>query len=264
MRAGNRVLAVQRRRDRHAELLRERDELVAGAGGAHAAAGDDHRPLRRLQRGQRRPHRRALGLGPERRHVRELRLDKRGHLRLLLVDLAFVPAELEMHRAGGAGHRHAECLPHHVGESLDGVDGGVPLRHRLERRHVVHFLVHLPELGARLASAGERDHRRVREVRVAQARGEVERADDLRHAHARPPRRARVAVGHVRGGLLAVRVDPPDARAPLHLGERAPQHRRHHEHVRHAVAGEHVGEHLRPGHLFHGVRLPSRPAAIIS
>jgi len=55
-----------------------------------------------------------------------------------------------------------------------------------ERRHVVHLLVHLAEFCFRVAPAGECDHRRMREVRVAQAGGEVERADHLRHADARP------------------------------------------------------------------------------
>jgi hypothetical protein len=60
---------------------------------------------------------------------------------------------------------------------------------------------------------------------------------------------ARIAVRHVGGGFLAVTVDALDRGAPLHLGERPPQHRRHHEDVRDAVAFEHVGEAFRPGHF---------------
>jgi hypothetical protein len=156
-----------------------------------------------------------------------------------------------MHRPGRARHRDAERLPQHVGKALHRADRGVELRNRRERRDVVDLLVDLAELGLRIAPAGERDHRRVREIRVAQPRREVERTDDLRHADPGPSRRARVAVGHVRRGLLAVRVDALDAGAPLHLGERPAQHRRHHEHVRDAVAGEHVGEHFGSGQLLH-------------
>ena len=37
--------------------------------------------------------------------------------------------------------------------------------------------------------------------------------------------------------------------APLHLGEGPPQHRRHHEHMRDAIAGQHVGETFGAGHF---------------
>ena len=112
-----------------------------------------------------------------------------------------------MHRAGRAETRGAERLAHHVGDALDGVDGGVELGHRLEGRHVVDLLVDLAELGLRIASAGEGDDRRMRQPRVAQAGGEIERADDLRHADAGLAGGARIAVGHIGGGFLAVAVD---------------------------------------------------------
>src|SRR6266566_4251270 len=70
-------------------------------------------------------------------------------------------------------------------------------------------------------------------MRVAQARGEIERADHLGHADPRPARGARVAVGHVGGGFFAVGVDALDLRAALHLGEGPAQY-----------GGEHVGEAL--------------------
>ena len=84
----------------------------------------------------------------------------------------------------------------------------------------------------------------MRQIGVAQAGGEIERADHLRHADAGLAGGARIAVGHVGGGLLAVTMHARDLGAPLHLGEGAPQHRRHHEHVRHAIARQHVGEHF--------------------
>jgi hypothetical protein len=89
----------------------------------------------------------------------------------------------------------------------------------------------------------------MREPGVAQAGREVQRADHLGHADARFAASARVAVRHVGGGFLAMGMDSLDLGAPLHLGEGAPQHRRHHEHMGDAVALEHVGEALRPGHF---------------
>src|SRR5689334_23837976 len=85
------------------------------------------------------------------------------------------------------------------------------------------------------------------EVCVAQAGSQVERADDLSHADAGLAARASIAIGHVRRGFLAVAMNARDLRAPLHLGERASQHRRHHEDMRDAVAGEHVRQNLRAG-----------------
>ena len=99
------------------------------------------------------------------------------------------------------------------------------------------------------AAAGEGDDGRVREIRVAQAGREIERADHLRHADTGPARRARIAVGHVGGGLLAMHVQPLDVGAPFHDGEGLAQHRRYMEHVGDAVALEHVGEALRPAHF---------------
>ena len=247
--AGDRVLAVERGRDRDLQRLRERDQLGRRPRRAHAAAGDDHRPLRILQLLQRRHHAGLVGRRAERRHPRELRLDERLHLRLLGVDLALVAAELQVHRPGRARGRDAERLPHHVGKARDVVDRGVELGHRLERRHVVDLLIDLAELGLRLAPAGHGDHRRVRQPGVAQAGGEVERADHLRRADAGLAGGARIAVGHVGGGLLAVHVQPLDVGAGLHHREGLAQHRRHVEDVGDAVALEHVGEAFRPAHF---------------
>ena len=235
---------------------------------AHAAAGDDHRPRRVLQDLQRRAHARLVGLRTERRHAGELRLAERLHVRFLGVDLALVAAELQMHRARAAGHRGAERLPHHVGKARHVVDGGVELGHRLERRHVVDLLIDFAEFGLRLAAAGHGDDRRMREPGVAQAGGEIERADHLRHADAGLARGARVAVGHIGGGLLAVHVQPLDVGAAFHLGEGGAQHRRHMKDVGDAVALEHVGEALRAGHFAivpeHHVPAPSTLEIIIS
>ena len=189
----------------------------------------------------------GLRLGPERRHAGELRLDQRLHLGFLDVHLPLVAAELQVHGTRRAGGGDAERLPQHVGNARHLVDGGVELGHRLERRHVVDFLIDLAELGFRIAPAGHRDHRRMRQIGVAQAGGEIERADHLRHADAGLAGGARIAVGHIGGGFLAVTMHARDLGAPLHLGEGAPYHRRHHEDVRHAIARQHVGEHFGAG-----------------
>src|SRR6266404_845938 len=73
-----------------------------------APACDDHRPRGLLQRLDRGAHARVIGGRAERRHARELRLDERLELGLVLIDLAFVAAELQVHRSGRAGHRRAK------------------------------------------------------------------------------------------------------------------------------------------------------------
>ena len=177
----------------------------------------------------------------------EKRLDEALHLSLFRIYLSLVAAELNMYRAGCAGRRGAEGLTHHVGDARDVVNGDVHLGHRLKGRHVVDFLVDPAELSLGIASAGHGDHGRMRQVGVAQARGEIESADDLRHADAGFAGGAGVAIGHICRGFLTVAVDTRDIRAPLHLGESPPQHRRYHEYVGDAVAREHIGKHLGAG-----------------
>ena len=80
----------------------------------------------------------------------------------------------------------------------------------------------------------------MRQVRVAQPGGEIERADNLRHADAGFAGRPRIAIGHVGSGFLAVAMHARDFGPPLHFGERAPQDRRHHENMRDAIARQHV------------------------
>ena len=90
------------------------------------------------------------------------------------------------------------------------------------------------------------------EPRVAQAGGQIERANDLGHANARTPGGAGVAIGHVGGSFFAMTVNSRDVSAPFHLGERAAQHGRYHEHMGHAIGLEHVRQNLRAGCFSHG------------
>src|SRR2546421_54697 len=83
-------------------------------------------------------------------HARELRLDPRLHLRFVEVDLPLVAAKLEVHRSWRTADRDAESLAHHVRKALDRIDGRIPLGHRLERRHVVDFLVDVAEFALRV------------------------------------------------------------------------------------------------------------------
>ena len=84
---------------------------------------------------------------------------------------------------------------------------------------------------------------------IAQSGREVERADHLRHTDAGLAGNARIAVSHIGRRLFAVGMDALDGAAPLHLDKGPPQHRRHHEHMRDAVAVEHLGETFRTGHF---------------
>ena len=97
--ARDRILAVERGRDRDLQCLRERHQLGLRTRCMHAAAGDDHRPLRLLETNQRRPHAGVVGTRTERRNVRKTRLRHGLHLGLIGVDLALIAAELQMHRA---------------------------------------------------------------------------------------------------------------------------------------------------------------------
>ena len=246
--AGNGIFAVERGCDRNLQRLRKRNQFGRGARGANSAARHDHRAQRLLQMRKRRPHARLVGARAKRRHARELRLAQRLHLRLLGVDLSFVAAKLQMHGAGRAGGRHAKGLAHHVGKARDVIDGGVELGHRLECRHVVDLLIDLAELALRFTPAGHGDDGRMRERGIAQAGGEVERADHLRHGDAGPPAGASVPICHVGCRLFAVHVQPLDVGAALHDGKGLAQHRRHMKDVGYAIALEHVGEAFRPAH----------------
>lgn len=106
---------------------------------------------------------------------------------------------------------------------------------------------HLRDMGRDLRD----DDRRVGEPGVTLAGGEVEGADHLSHADARAAGGARIAVGHVRGGLLRVHLDASDPGPSLDLDQGPPQDRRHHEQVRDAVALQHLGQNFRPRSLRH-------------
>ncbi len=200
--ARDRILAVERGRDRNLQRLRQRNQLRRRARGAHAAAGDDHRPLGLLQQLDALPAR-SRGPAPDgtaarARSVASTSGSSSASSRSICPSL---PRNCRCTGPGVPDTALAERLPHHVGKARDVVDGGIELGHRLECRHVIDLLIDLAEFRLRLAPAGERDHRRMREPGIAQAGGEIERADHLRHADAGLAGSARIAVRHIGRGL---------------------------------------------------------------
>ena len=188
------------------------------------------------------------GLDPERRDAAEPGFGGNIEVGLIRVELRFVATKLQMHRTGAARDRRAERLAEHVGKTLHGIDGGVELRDRFEGRDVVDLLVHTPVFRRWVAASGQRDHRGMSQVSVAQPGGEVHRPDHLSAAHPGPPRRSRIAVGHVGGGFLAMHVEPLDAGEFFHRGHGPAEYRGHHEEVRYSVVSQHACERFRACH----------------
>ena len=155
-----------------------------------------------------------------------------------------------MDRARRPGGRRAEHLPQQIRQAREVVEVKIALGHGVELVEVLHLLIRVAVAPAGLRAAGDGDQRRVRHERIAQAGREVRRADLLREAHARRVLRARVAVGHVHGGLLAVREYLLYAEA-VRLRQRVHQYGRHEEYVRNAVALEYFGDQSRTRHLRH-------------
>ena len=111
--------------------------------------------------------------------------------------------------------RDPERLAHDLRDGTRQLDPLVPLGHRLEHAHdvdeLVRLLVQLVESGL----AGDRDHRRVVEVRVGDPGHEVGRARPQGgHRHRGPTGQTPVDVGHERGALLVARGDVADGVLP--------------------------------------------------
>ena len=134
----------------------------------HAATGDDDRALLSGEQAQRVDDMHRVGRGPERRHRLVLRLDQQVEVGLDHDALGMVAADLQVHRARRAAGRLAESLAHHVGQALDVVDVRVELGGVVELGEVLQLLVGMAVALVRRRAAGDRDHRRAGEVRVAQ------------------------------------------------------------------------------------------------
>ena len=162
---------------------------------------------------------RGLRLGTEWWHARELCLHHGFHFGFVEIELSFVTAELQMHGSRHAGCRSADGLPHHVRYASNVINRDVHLRHRLKGRDVIDFLIDLTKLRFRISPARHRNHRRMGQICVAQACGEIECADHLGHANSRFAGRPRIAVCHVSCGFLTVTMHARDVCPPLHLGK---------------------------------------------
>ena len=196
-------------------------------------------------------HARRLGFGPVGRKLLEVFFDDHLHLGLSDVELALVACELQVHGPRTTRGGDPESLADHVRKARDVIHRSVELRHRLEGGNVVHFLINLSELGLGHAPAREGQDGGFRQIGIPQARREVQRTDDLRHADAGLLARAGVAVRHVGGGFLAVRLDAGDVRAFFHLGHRAPENGGNQKSVSHAITLEHLGHDLGACHFRH-------------
>src|SRR5205807_10668490 len=96
---GQDVLRVERRGNRDRERLRQPPYFWPRARRDHASAGDDNRPLRLPEGGERGRYRRWLGCWPERRVLAEALLEERLQVGLFLQCLGVAAADVEVHRA---------------------------------------------------------------------------------------------------------------------------------------------------------------------
>ena len=254
----DRRLGVERGCHRNRELLGELDELLLGARADHAAAGDDHRPLRlgeRLDRAFARAPSAARDETPVRAGRRARPAGSSSASSSVIC-----PRWLCTRRCTGPGAPEVatrNACRMRSGMRRHMVDLGVELGHRVELGDVVDLLVGVAMARLRRRAAGDRDDRGAGHETVAQPGRQIRGADHLRHADARLAAGAGVAVGHVGGGLLAVHHDAAD-RPVLHLGEGLEHESRHEEDVRDVVALHHLGETLRTGHPGHGDVVLSR------
>ena len=227
---------AERGADRRRQRLAQRQQFRPGTGRGGTGAGDDDDALRRAQL-----RRRALDLVVRRRRAirRHRQLQRRiGAGRFAhhagLDDVRRPSVQVEMRRTRRARHRLAPGLAQQA-RQVGGVgDIGRELRHRCVERLVREFLIGVAMVVERRLAAGQRDHRAVAQIRVLQPRREVRRADRLREADAGAAGDARIAVGHVGGGLLGVRQHARDAERAK-FDQRPPQHRIDEEHMRRAV-----------------------------
>ena len=196
--------------ERDPGLLDERLHLVPGMRPQHAAARDDDRLSRLVDRVDERVQRLGLSI--------RARLDYRpAHIApidLRLVDrhVEHVAREIEIDRPGLAVQRLLEGEVDLLRQALQVVDAVGVFNAALERLDLFDLLKHLAADLADRARAAERHDRAAVDQRVGEAGAEVEgRRAARRHAHAWPLRHARIALRHVGRTLLVACVDEPDA-----------------------------------------------------
>jgi hypothetical protein len=164
--------------------------------------------------------------------------------------------DVQRDRAAARAGRGPERLAHHLRDPLRLRHRPRLLRDRREQRLLVDLLERVPVDVRGRQRARDRDHRRVRGVRLREAGHQVRRARPVLAGehHARPARRPRVAVGHVRAGALVAHADEADPRRRVQRVEdlharRADQP----EHVLHALRLERVHHRLSARAFRHAV-----------
>ena len=222
-----------------ASSLPERQDLRPGLRCGGAGAGDDHHARRPAQRRGGAFDLIVRGRGTEGRHAQLQRRigSRRVGERAGLDDLALQPVDVEMRRAGRAGHRFPPRLAQQARQVGRGIHFGGELGHRGEQRAVRDFLVGVAVLVCRRLASGDGDHRAAPEPGVLQSGGKVGGADRLREAHRRLAGDARVTVGHVGHRLLAVAQHALYAQRAK-FDQRAAHHGIDEEHVRGTVGGQ--------------------------
>ena len=240
---GHHAAPLRGRVERDPGLLDKRLHLVPGLRPQHAAARDDDRLPRLVDRVDQRVERLGLGIGA--------RLDDRpaaiAPVDLGLVDrgVEHVAGEIEIDRARLAVQRLLEREIHLLRHALQIVDAVGVFDAALERLDLVDLLEHLAAELADRARPAERDDRAAIDQRIGEAGAEIQgRRAARRHAHARPLRHPRIGLRHIGRTLLVARVDQADAfldRAQLGI-EHRPAHDE--EHVLDALRLQAPGEDL--------------------
>ena len=113
---------------------------------------------------------------------------------------------------------------------FDVVDTAVEFGHRVKQRAVINLLIGVAILEGCDMATGDGDHRRMTEVGVLHAGGEIGRPHRLRHADAGPAGDARITVGHVGDAFLGVAEHARNTEV-FHFGERTTQHRVHEKYM---------------------------------
>ena len=146
-------------------------------------------------------------------------------------------------------------LPKRSRQLIHSGDVGAVLGHGRERPGVIDLLISVAVLPDLRLPSGQRDNGRAAQIRVLQARRQVQRAHRLRAAHSHLAANPGVAVGHVGRALLAVRHYPGYSK-PLQLGHGLRHANRHEKVVRHTVAVQHLGQKTRAAHHRHSGHSP--------
>ena len=207
MGTGDGVLSVEGGHHRNGETFGQGHQLARSTGGPDPSSRHNHGPAGAVQQVQGRSHVLGVGERPHRRYGGESFVDPRVEIALLDVDLALVARELDMGRSRTARHGGSEGLPDRVGDPLHPLDGRVELGDVDEGGPIVDLLIDAPAGHRGMEASRESDYRGVGQVCVTQPGRQVERTHRLGHAHAGPARHPGVAVGHVGGRFLAMRLD---------------------------------------------------------